>query len=73
MKNLSKGDISRIIEMAWSDEIPFESIKFQFGILEKEVVKIMRKELKQTSFKMWRKRVSSKVSRKHRAKNNNKK
>ena len=51
MKNLSKGDISRIIEMAWSDEIPFESIKFQFGILEKDVVKIMRKELKKLLLK----------------------
>jgi uncharacterized protein (TIGR03643 family) len=55
----------RIIEMAWEDRTPFEAIKAQFGFSEAEVIALMRKELKQSSFKMWRKRVNSGVSRKH--------
>ena len=43
--------------MAWEDRTPFEAIEFQFGIKENEVRKIMRFELKESSFKMWRKRV----------------
>lgn len=55
---LPPGDISRIIEMAWEDRTPFEAIEFQFGISEKQVQQIMRKHMKPSSFRMWRKRVS---------------
>lgn len=58
-------DLDRIIEMAWEDRTPFEAIKFQFDVAEKEVIKIMRKNLKLKSFKLWRKRVNSGVSQKH--------
>jgi uncharacterized protein (TIGR03643 family) len=58
-------DIDRIIEMAWEDRTPFEAIEQQFGIPEAEVIKLMRKELKESSFKLWRKRVHSGVSQKH--------
>lgn len=58
MKNYSLEDISRIIEMAWEDRTPFEAIELQFGLKENDVRKIMRRELKPSSFKMWRKRVS---------------
>ena len=51
-------DIDRIIEMCWEDRTPFEAIEFQFGLKEKEAIKIMRKHLKAKSFKVWRKRVS---------------
>ena len=43
--------------MAWEDRTPFDAIEFQFGIKENEVRKIMRTHLKESSFKMWRKRV----------------
>ena len=43
--------------MAWEDRTPFEAIEFQFGIKENEVRKIMRTHMKESSFKMWRKRV----------------
>ena len=56
---------NRIIEMAWEDRTPFDAIENQFDITESEVVKLMRSELKPSSFKMWRKRVNSGVSRKH--------
>lgn len=47
----------RIIEMAWEDRTPFEAIAFQFQINEQEVIELMRRELKKSSFKLWRKRV----------------
>ena len=51
--------IDRIIQMAWEDRTPFEAIEHQFGIKENEVRKIMRKEMKKSSFIMWRERVKS--------------
>lgn len=63
-------EIDRIIEMAWEDRTPFEAIHFQFGLLEKDVIALMRKELKRSSFKLWRKRVNSGVSQKHLFKRN---
>lgn len=58
MINLQKEEIFRIIEMAWEDRTPFEEIEFQFGLKENDVRQIMRSEMKSSSFKMWRKRVS---------------
>ena len=66
----SERQLDRIIEMAWEDRTPFEAILFQFQLSEKEVVQVMRKELKPTSFKRWRKRVHSGVSQKHLQKRN---
>ncbi len=62
---MERIDIDRIIEMAWEDRTPFEAISFQFGISEAETIKIMRTELKRSSFNLWRKRVNSGVSQKH--------
>ncbi|MBK8079993.1 MAG: TIGR03643 family protein [Saprospiraceae bacterium] len=47
---MDEKDIDRIIEMAWEDRTPFEAIKIQFGISEAEVVSVMRRELKKSSF-----------------------
>ena len=58
-------ETSRIIEMAWEDHTTFDSIKDQFGLTESEVIKIMRNNMKRSSFKMWRKRVSGRKT-KHR-------
>lgn len=62
--------LDRIIEMAWEDRTPFEAIVYQFGLPEKEVIKLMRKNLKEKSFKLWRKRVQSGTSQKHLKKRN---
>ena len=56
--NLNNEDIDRIIEMAWEDRTPFEAIKIQYNLSEKNVIQLMRSEMKESSFKMWRKRVS---------------
>tara|TARA_B100001059_G_scaffold40521_1_gene32639 strand:- start:2 stop:283 length:282 start_codon:yes stop_codon:yes gene_type:complete len=63
-------ELDRIIEMAWEDRTPFEAILFQFNLAEKDVIKLMRANLKESSFKRWRKRVNSGVSQKHLKKRN---
>ena len=54
---LSSEQIDRIIEMAWEDRTPFDAILAQFGLNEKSVIDLMRKELKINSFRLWRERV----------------
>jgi uncharacterized protein (TIGR03643 family) len=70
MKYFSDIDKDRIIEMAWEDRTPFEAILLQFGLPESGVILVMRKNLKESSFKRWRKRVNSGVSLKHFKKRN---
>lgn len=67
---MEEKDIDRVIEMAWEDRTPFEAIHHQFGLTEANVIALMRKELKRSSFNLWRKRVNSGVSQKHAAKRN---
>lgn len=62
---MEQKDIDRIIEMAWEDRTPFEAIKMQFEVTEAQVISLMRKELKRSSFNLWRKRVNSGISQKH--------
>ena len=64
-RKFTERELDRIIEMAWEDRTPFEAMLFQFGLPEKEVIKVMRASLKERSFKRWRKRVNSGVSQKH--------
>jgi uncharacterized protein (TIGR03643 family) len=65
MSKLNKAELSRVIEMAWEDRTPFEAIEYQFDLSEKEVIELMRSEMKSSSFRMWRKRVSGRNT-KHR-------
>jgi uncharacterized protein (TIGR03643 family) len=55
----AENNINRIIEMAWEDRTTFDAIFAQFGVPEKEVINIMRKNLKRKSFENWRKRVTN--------------
>lgn len=64
---ISIPDTDRIIEMAWEDRTPFEAIAVQFGCTEQEVIELMRRSLKPSSFQLWRKRVQGR-STKHVAK-----
>ena len=57
-RNLDSETVDRIIEMAWEDRTPFEAIEIQYGLNEKQVIALMRKEMQASSFKMWRKRVT---------------
>ena len=55
--------------MAWEDRTSFESIEYQFEIKEKDVIKIMRENLKISSFKLWRKRVKGRKTKHSKIKN----
>ncbi len=54
---LNAIDKDRIIEMAWEDRTPFDAIQFQYGLKEADVKALMKKELKFSSYKLWRTRV----------------
>jgi len=54
---LTAEEIDRVVEMAWEDRTSFDAIERQFSLTEKEVIEIMRREMKRSSFKMWRARV----------------
>ena len=62
-----KKGIDWVIWAAWADRITFEEINKRTGKSESEVIKIMRRSLKPSSFRLWRKRVNSQ-SIKHRKK-----
>lgn len=66
---LNPYQIDRIIEMAWEDRTPFDAILLQFGLKEQEVITLMRREMKPSSFKMWRARVQGRKTKhqQHRA------
>jgi len=55
---LSDASVSRIVEMAWEDRTAFEAIEAQFGLDESAVIDLMRRHMKPSSFRMWRKRVT---------------
>ena len=55
----------QIIRMAWEDRTTFETIKEKTGLTEAQVIELMRKEMKPSSYRMWRKRVSGRIT-KHR-------
>lgn len=60
--NFTPAELSRIIEMAWEDRTPFEAIKRIFGLNESAVVQLMRRELKSSSFRLWRERMAGRVT-----------
>ena len=62
LTGLSPADISRIIEMAWEDRTTFDAIEHQFGLNESAVITLMRREMKASSFRMWRKRMAGRVT-----------
>ena len=64
---LDETQISRVIEMAWADRTPFGAIEHSYGLDETGVIKLMRQELKPSSFRLWRQRVSNRAT-KHEAK-----
>ncbi|MFZ6053261.1 TIGR03643 family protein [Halocola ammonii] len=63
--DLDERDVDRVIAMAWEDRTPFEAIEFQFGLVEKDVIKLMKEEMKLRNWKKWRARVQGRKT-KHR-------
>ena len=67
---MDQDSLNRIIEMAWEDRTPFDVIYKEFDITQNELERLMRNNLKPSSFKLWRKRVSGRKT-KHSAKRSN--
>ena len=65
MPEIDLASLDRVVQMAWEDRTPFDAIALQFGLNESNVVALMRKHMKRSSFQMWRKRVAGR-STKHR-------
>ncbi|MEO5788623.1 MAG: TIGR03643 family protein [Gelidibacter sp.] len=59
---LTEQQIARIIEMAWEDRTPFEAITYQFELSEQDVITLMRREMKSSSFRIWRQRVQGRAT-----------
>jgi uncharacterized protein (TIGR03643 family) len=51
-------EIDRIIQMAWEDRTSFDAIREQFGLTPGQVIALMRRELKPSSFRLWRARTT---------------
>lgn len=52
----------RVIRMAWEDRTSFDEIRKCTGLNETEVINVMRVSLKAGSFRLWRKRVSGRIT-----------
>lgn len=57
VEELDVADVSGIVQMALSDHVTFATIEMEYGLSEKEVQALMRRELKAGSYRAWRKRV----------------
>ena len=66
---MKESDISRIIEMAWEDRTPFDAILDSYGLSEREVKALMKYQLKFSSYRLWRKRVTGRKT-KHTSRRN---
>lgn len=57
--HFTESELSRIVEMAWEDRTPFEALEQSFSLNEAAVIRVMRKQIKPSSFRLWRQRVTS--------------
>ena len=62
---MNQSDREAIVQLAWADQISFEEIKSKTGLTEAKVIRLMRTELKRSSFRRWRARVTDRPA-KHR-------
>ena len=71
-ERFTERELDRIIEMAWEDRTTFEAIEFQFDLKEEEVIELMRRNMKPSSFRMWRKRVQGRSTKHQKLRDNTK-
>ncbi len=69
-EKFSERELDRIIEMAWEDRTTFDAIEYQFGLKEQEVIKLMQRQMKPSSFRMWRKRVQGRSTKHQKLRSN---
>jgi uncharacterized protein (TIGR03643 family) len=61
-KHMNGNQRSELIALAWDDRTSFKMIQDQMGIPEKDDIKMVRKNLKPASIRLWRKRVSGRTT-----------
>ncbi len=62
ISSLTESQTDRVIQMAWEDRTTFDAIREQFGLGPGEVIKLMRANLKSSSFRLWRKRTGGRTT-----------
>jgi uncharacterized protein (TIGR03643 family) len=62
LSTLTAEQSSNLIRMAWEDRTTFDEIRALTGFCEHDVIALMRRELKASSFRLWRKRVTGRVT-----------
>lgn len=65
IKDLSEQEIDRVLEMAWEDRTPFESIEAIFGLGESDIIKLMKLGMKKSGGEIWRKQANKVSDRMH--------
>ncbi|WP_315852345.1 TIGR03643 family protein [Rhodopirellula europaea] len=61
-QKLSRSEIDRVIMMFWEDRTSFDAIRTQFSLSHGDVIELMRKEMKPSSFCMWRRRTARRLT-----------
>ncbi|WBL25297.1 TIGR03643 family protein [Zunongwangia sp. HGR-M22] len=67
--NLSERQVDRVIAMAWEDRTTFEAIEYQFGLTEKDVIKIMQEQMHPRNWRKWRARVQGRKTKHQKLRN----
>lgn|GEM_PF-637084 len=62
LRGMEEAQISEIVAMAWDDLTAFDMIEREYGLSEDQVIRLMRRHMKASSFRMWRKRVSGRLA-----------
>lgn len=60
LSEFDKEAIDRIVAMAQEEKRPFETIKNEFGLGEKDLTELMKKTLSTDNFELWKKKAQSK-------------
>lgn len=58
-KELDRAQTEKLVAFALEEKNPFEIIKKEFGLAEKEVLEIMKKKMTAEKFEMWKKKATA--------------
>ena len=56
---LNWNQTERLVSLALEERNPFEIIKKEFGLVEKDVLEIMKKKLTADKFELWKKKANA--------------
>lgn len=53
---LTKEQMDRIVSLALEEKNPFDIIKKEFGMAEKDIIELMKKKMSADNFELWKKK-----------------